>query len=221
MPDIADIVTQVMQGKSLVKVVINDAETFSLSPGMYHERPLRPNDPVDMPAFRDWLLRKQYPEALSKAVRYLASRSRSRQEVVRKLQSYEYMEKTVMLVLLKLEKERLVDDEDFARVWASGRMRRGLGRNRILQELRQKGVSRQAAEKACANVDPEERDEDAAKLALKLLKRYAGEPDSAKVIRKVYAAMNRRGFAFEEASAAVSRAIALDPQTNLDRFPEW
>jgi len=205
-----DIVTQVVRSKSFVKVVINGDEAFSLSTGMYQEQPLKPNDPIDLPAFRDWLLKKQYPEALSKAVRFLASRARSRQEVARRLLDYGYMEKTAALVLLKLEKERLVDDEDFARFWAAGRMRRGLGEGRILLELRQKGVSKLAAEKAFADVDPEERDREAVKLALKLLKRYAGEQDPVRFARKVLAAMNRRGFTYGEASAAMTRAGAVD-----------
>jgi len=215
-----DIVTRVVQGKSLVKVVVNEDEIFFLSPAMYREHPLRPNDPVDVLTFREWLLKKQYPEALSRAVRYLAGRARSRVEVVRKLQSSGYMEKTVALVLCKLEKERLVDDEDFARVWAAERMRRGLGKSRILWELRQKGVSQPAAEKACADVEPEEREGEAVKLALKLLKRYAGEADSKKAMRKVLAAMNRRGFEYGEASAAIARAEAVEP-ANSCMSPEW
>ena len=216
----ADIVTLVAEGKSLVKVVINEDEAFSLSLAIYREYPLEVNDPVDVLAFREWLLKKQYPESLSKAVRYLASRARSRLEVVRKLQSNDYMEETIALVLSKLEKERLVDDEGFARVWVADRMRRGLGKNRILWELRQKGVSQPVAEMACRGMDPEEREGEAVKLALKLLKRYAGETDSAKRMRKILAAMNRRGFDYGEASAAVARAGDIEP-ANPYMSPEW
>lgn len=206
-----DIVTKVLHGKNLVTVVVNEAEAFSLSPATYREQPLQPNDPVDISALRDWLLAKQYPEALSKAVRLLAGRARSRQEVARKLESCGYMEQTVTTVLSKLEKERLVNDEAFAQAWVAARIRRGLGTSRLMRELRQKGVPRQTAEQACAGMDPDDRGDEAAKTALKLLKRYAGEPDSAKALQKVLAAMNRRGFGYGEASAAIASARTLEP----------
>lgn len=203
-----DIVTGVMEEKSRVRIQVNGERVFWLSAAAYGEKPLVLNEAIDLPAFEEWLLPKQYPEALSKAVSFLALRARSRREVEQKLQSRGYMDRTVELVLFKLEKEKLLDDEAFARDWAVARTHRQLGKARILQELRQKGIPRALAEKACADLPGEEQEEQAARLADKLLRRYGGEPEDAKTIQKILAALGRRGFSYEEASDALQAAIS-------------
>ena len=203
-----DIVTEIIEEKSRVGVKINDETVYWLSATAYRERPLRPNDPIELAEFEEWLLPRHYAEALNKAVAFLAVRPRSRREVEQKLQSKDYMERAIELVLFKLEKEKLLDDAAFAREWAQARNHRHLGKARIIQELRQKGISRAVAEKACADLPQEEQESQAAQLAGKLLRRYAAEPDEAKAVQKILAAMERRGFPYEEASDALQAALA-------------
>ena len=168
---------------------------------------LQPGDTEDLEALKQWLLPRQYPQALAGAVRLLAARARSTGEIRQKLTAYGYMDDTVDMVLYKLEKEGLVDDEAFAREWAAARMRHQMGRSRILRELMQKGVSRDTAERAVAELDEEEGDAAAVALAQKLLRRYADEADAKKAMAKLMAAMARRGYDFEHARRAVEEAL--------------
>ena len=117
------------------------------------------------------------------------------------------MDDTVDMVLYKLEKEGLLDDEAFACEWAATRARHQIGRGRILRELVHKGVSRDVAERAVDALDREEGDAAALALAQKLLRRYAGEPDAKKAMAKLMAAMARRGYDFESARRAVEQAL--------------
>ncbi len=203
-----DVVTQVLETKSSVKLVINDDQIFWVSLAIYQEQPLQPNDKLDIDAFKDWLLLRQYPQALHKAVTFLATRARSRQEVEQKLAGFHYMESAIDMALCKLEKENIIDDAAFAKEWVTARMHRQLGKARMMQELLQKGISRQVAETACSLLPDEEMDQAALSLAAKLVKRHALEPDPGKALRKVLAAMGRRGFAFEEANDAIQAALA-------------
>ena len=168
---------------------------------------LQPGDTEDLEALKQWLLPRQYPQALGGAVRLLAARARSTGEIRQKLTAYGYMDDTVDMVLYKLEKEGLVDDEAFAREWAAARMRHQMGRSRILRELMQKGVSRDTAERAVAELDEEEGDAAAVALAQKLLRRYADEADAKKAMAKLMAAMARRGYDFEHARRAMEEAL--------------
>lgn len=168
---------------------------------------LRPGDTEDLDALKQWLLPRQYPQALGGAVRLLAARARSTGEIRQKLAAYGYMDDTVDMVLYKLEKEGLVDDEAFARDWAAARARHQMGRSRILRELMQKGVGRDTAERAVAELDQEEGDAAAVALAQKLLRRYAGETDARKAMAKLMATMARRGYDFEHARRAVEEAL--------------
>ena len=176
--------------------------------GAWLERsPLQPGDVEDLDGLKQWLLPRQYPQALAGAVRLLAARARSTGEIRQKLEAYGYMDDTVDMVLYKLEKEGLLDDGAFACEWAAARARHQIGRGRILRELVHKGVSRDVAERAVDALDREEGDAAALALAQKLLRRYAGEPDAKKAMAKLMAAMARRGYDFESARRAVEQAL--------------
>lgn len=169
--------------------------------------PLSPGDEEELEELKAWLLPRQYAEALDGAVRLLSVRARSEGEIRRKLTERGYMDDTVDMVLYKLEKEGLVDDEAFAREWAASRARSQVGRARILRELTQKGLSRACAQRAVAALDAQEGEDAAEALARKLLRRYAGEADERKAMGKMLAAMARRGYGFEEARRALEAAM--------------
>jgi len=219
-----DIITEITQSKGRVQVVVNGEERLFFSRSAFAGRTLAAGDSVDLRELKEWLLTQQYPEALSRAVSFLAVRSRSRLEVWRKLESKDYLERTIELVLYKLEREKLLDDEAFAREWSRARINRQLGKSRILRELIQKGISRDVAERVMLELESERESEQeneltdeteqsgkhatpARLLAHKLLRRVRNEPDHAKGMRKVMAAFNRRGFNYEEAGKAIKGAL--------------
>ena len=117
------------------------------------------------------------------------------------------MEDTIEMVLYKLEKERLLDDEAFAREWAASRARSQVGKSRIRQELRMKGISAEMAEIALEELDEEESEDAAVALARKLLRRYSRETDERKAMQKLLMAMARRGYGYEESRNAVETAL--------------
>jgi hypothetical protein len=117
------------------------------------------------------------------------------------------------LVLFKLERENLLGDEDFAKTWAESRATLGVGKMRLRQELRMKGVDGDVAEDVLATLDEEGMAQQALALAEKLLRRLKNEalPDAR---RKALAAMQRRGYGYGEASRAIQAALAqmeIDP----------
>ena len=224
----SDIITEVIRDKGRVQVVVNGEEKLHFSRSAFSMRSLTAGDSVDLRELKEWLLVQQYPEALSKAVAFLAVRSRSRLEVRRKLEGKGYLERTIELVLYKLEREDLLDDEAFAREWARARIQRQFGKRRILRELYQKGVSRDIAERVMRELESEPENESereladelageternkqsvtpARMLAHKLLRRVQSEPDHEKGMRKVLAAFIRRGFSYEEAGEAIRGAL--------------
>ncbi|MFT3887047.1 MAG: regulatory protein RecX [Arachnia sp.] len=110
-------------------------------------------------------------------------------------------------VLGRLAEVGLVDDEAFAEALTSSRITHGQrGRARIRQELREKGVDREIAEAALAEVDPEEELEG----ALALARRRAAslrqlEPHVAR--RRLAGVLARRGYAPSVVSAALADAL--------------
>ena len=205
-----DVVAAVEESRRGAWAVFEGGERLWFGRAAWRERPLSPGDEEDLDELRQWLLPRQYRAALEGAVRLLAARARSEEEIRRRLSAAGYMDDTVDMVLFKLEKEGLVDDEAFAREWAAARARGGIGRERIMRELLQKGVSRELAAQAVEALDGDESGDAAADLARKLLRRYAGEADAKKAMGKLLAAMARRGYGYDEARRAVERALAYE-----------
>ena len=203
-----DTVREINEKRRSSVIVMESGETFWLTWTQLQEHePFAVGQEVDTDALREWLLPRQYPRALNDAVALLAQRAQASGEIRQKLKRKLYMEDTIEMVLYKLEKERLLDDEAFARDWAASRARSQVGKSRILRELRMKGIPQQMAQNALEELDEEESDEAAVALARKLLKRYSREADDRKAMQKLLMAMARRGYGYEESKQAVETAL--------------
>ena len=202
-----DVVKEINEKRHSAVIVMESGEQFWLTWTQLQEHePFAVGLEVETDELRQWLLLRQYPIALNDAVALLAQRARASGEIRQKLRRKLYMEDTIEMVLYKLEKERLMDDEAFARDWAASRARCQIGRSRILRELRMKGISQDMAENALDELNEDESDEAAVALAKKLLRRYSGEADERKAMQKLLAAMARRGYGYEESKQAIEKA---------------
>ena len=207
-----DVVTAVERsGRHSMLVTINEDVQLLLTRDIWAERPLTEGQELDFEEFSRWLLPRQYPAALNKAVAMLAQRAHAGGEIRRKLERAHYLEDTIDMVLYKLEKERLLNDEAFAREYAASCARRQMGKSRIRMELSRKGLPRELIDRAMEALSSEEGDEAAVRLAQKLLRRHNGE-DARREMQKVLAAMARRGYSYEDSRAAIEAAIRLEDE---------
>ena len=205
-----DVVKEINEKRHSAVIVMESGEQFWLTWTQLQEHePFAVNLEVDTEELRQWLLPRQYPMALNDAVALLAQRARSGGEIRQKLRRKLYMEETIEMVLYKLEKERLMDDESFARDWAASRSRSQIGRSRIIRELRMKGIPQDMAERALEELDEAEGSEAAVALACKLLRRYQNEADERKAMQKILAAMARRGYGYEDSRKAIEAAVEM------------
>ena len=203
-----DVVKEICEKRRSSVIMMESGEQFWLTWTQLQEHePFAVGLEVDTDELKKWLLPRQYPMALNDAVALLAQRAHASGEIKQKLKRKLYMDDTIEMVIYKLEKERLLNDEAFARDWAASRARSQMGRARILQELRMKGIPQEMARNALEEMDEEEGDEAAVALAKKLLKRYANEADERKAMQKRLAAMARRGYGYEESRHALETAI--------------
>lgn len=203
-----DVVKEVCQKRRSSVILMESGEKFWLTWTQLQEREaFAEGQEVDTDELRQWLLPRQYPMALNDAVALLAQRAHASGEIAQKLKRKLYMDETVEMVLYKLQKERLLDDEAFARDWAASRSRSQVGHIRILQELRMKGIPQEMAHNALEELDEEEDEEAAVALAKKLMKRYANEADERKAMQKRLAAMARRGYGYDESRRALEEAV--------------
>lgn len=210
-----DVITAIKKERGKYRVTVNDAEDVLVPASLMRERPLKEGQPIDLEDYDNWLMVRQYRFALDRAVGYLAVRARSTREIEQKLLLAGYRPCTVEMVVYKLQRENLLDDADFARQWVESRQSHKLGRSRIAQELRRKGVSQEEAEEALSVIDDDDQLAGAIALAEKAAARIKPGEDMRKASSRIAGMLARRGYSWDIAKQAIAQALS-DEDVNFD-----
>ena len=197
-----DIITRITRQRGKMQIVISEQETIVVPLSLFRERPLTEGQPINLEEYDNWLMVRQYRHALDRAVACLAARAHSKHEIEQKLLRVGYRPCTVEMVLYKLEREHLLNDADFARQWVEARSGRKLGRSRIAQELRRKGIDADEAEEALLA--------DAIALAEKAAAHAKPDEDPRKTYQRIAAMLARRGFRWDITKEALAQVLQAD-----------
>lgn len=149
---------------------------------------------------------KQYPRALNHAVEMLARRPCSKGEIQKRLRGKRYTDEIAELVVYKLEKERLLNDEEFCEQWIRSRSARCYGPGVIRQELKSKGISDDMIDRAFQKTDPDTEDDHPVIIARKAWKRIRQGEDIRKSRQKVILSVVRKGYSWETSRKACDTA---------------
>ena len=136
---------------------------------------------------------------LEKAIRLLSYRQMSGKELRRKLIEKGASQDTAEAVVQKLYDLRLLDDESYAASVIRHYSQKSYGASRLRAELSRRGISREIQEAALDSA-PDNTDRLDALLSRKLK-----DPNDRAEVRKVSAALYRRGFSWDEIHAALNR----------------
>jgi regulatory protein len=139
--------------------------------------------------------------ALDRALNMLAFRARSVRELRRRLLEKGEQPEIADAAIARLTELGLLDDASYARQFARAKvLGSGLSRRRLQQELFRKGVEREVADEAIADVMAEDEvDEDAIidRVARRKLRTLASlEPETRR--RRLYAFLARRGYDLDD-----------------------
>jgi regulatory protein len=129
------------------------------------------------------------------ALRRLARRDHSEEEVRRALLAKGHGRAEVEAALARLRGERAVDDAAFASRFARSRMAHsGLGRNRIRRDLRARGVAGRLVEDGLREAAREVSEPDLLDRAARRYWSAHAAEEPARRVRKLWAFLLRRGF---------------------------
>ena len=109
-------------------------------------------------------------------------------------------------VIQKLKEQKLLDDQEFARAWMEARSKK-YGKNRIKQELFQKGIDREIINEVIENG---ENSEQIAKVALEKKLRVWKSLKPIEFRKKAYDFLLRRGFEYEIVKSVVEKYIGKE-----------
>ena len=195
-----DRVTEIKRQHGVATVKTLSGETLQIPSALYLERRLHVNQPIDPEEYRLFMNERGYPHALEAAMRFLALRERSEQEIRARLRRSHYGEAVIQKVLDTLGLHDLVSDGRFAEQWVHSRARK-YGKNRIAQELRVKGVSGQEAQAALDAVSEEEEYRRCLEQAKKLCRKFQNDP------KKIAQSLTRKGYGWSMAKQAAEEAV--------------
>lgn len=139
------------------------------------------------------MMDERYQKALDAAAKQLSYRALSVRKLREKLLEKGFEEHEADYAAAWLIERGLLDDAAFAESVCRSYARKGYGAGRIRQELQQRGVSREDADAAMEGFVP------AQSVLLALLdKRLKGDVSDKKELDKAIAALQRRGFGWQE-----------------------
>ena len=157
-------------------------------------------------------------ESVARAVvlRRLAAAPRTRAQLAEDLVAREVPDEVAARVLDRFTEVGLVDDAAFAEAWVRSRQAsRGLSRQALTYELRQKGVDDQIAQAAIEQID---RDGERAAASSLVTRRLAVTRGLAAEVRtrRLVAMLGRKGYSSGLAAAVVRDALSREPTAGRD-----
>jgi regulatory protein len=135
-------------------------------------------------------------KAYNQALKFLRYRARSADEIKEKLKQAGFSRSSVEAALRKLTSLSLLNDESFARNWASSRIeQRGYGPWRVARELAEKGIPKSLVDRILQEAFAQGRT-DITENAKTLLRKRFGSSDltAPKNRRRAAAFLQRRGY---------------------------
>ncbi|WP_058304005.1 RecX family transcriptional regulator [Gorillibacterium timonense] len=204
------VITQVEQQKknrSRYNLYLDGEYALSVHEDLLIQYRLLKGESVDKIRLEEILQADEKHRAYLDAIRFISVRSRSIDEVRKKLKTRGYEPPMIQQVLDQLGEQGYLNDLDFAELWTKERITlQKKGRKWVEQELRQKGVNKQIISDAIGRIDPEEEKQQALTVATKRWKLLSGEPADKK--RKLFAFLARRGYSPQLVSAVVKEVSA-------------
>lgn len=191
--------------RSMACIQLDDGRKIWLTRSDLLESGWREGASVDREDFERFVSLRQYPRALNQAVAMLARRPCSKGEISQNLRRHRYADDVIGLVICKLEKENLLNDQEFSELWIQQRSRK-YGSRRIRQELRTKGIPESTAEEALSSLSEEEMLESATVLAAKAWSKAKPGEDLRKTRQRIIASLVRKGFDWDLAKQASDTA---------------
>ncbi|MEI7810890.1 MAG: regulatory protein RecX [Ignavibacteria bacterium] len=206
------IITKISKIKDSVHIQFDNDEKLILRYEVFLKNSLRKDDGLDEKT-RDSLIRQnQFFYVKESAFRFLGCRLHSAKELERKLLAKKYDAELVNNVICNLKENNYLNDEKFARDFTSEKTNRNsLGINRIIMELKAKGISKDIIELVLSDSSDTEQVDQACKIAQKKLKSLkVRNLEKQKLQQKIYSYLLSKGFNYDIIKIAIESVISSE-----------
>ena len=186
--------------KGLVQLYLDGEEAVKLDREVFLRAGLRPGDQISDEELHQLILDSDARRAKEKALYLLEHRHHSKRELTEKIARTAASWEAAEAAAGQMEELGLVDDQAYARDRAREMfLRKRWGPLRVKQELRRKGIDGELIEELLEEY--RQRDEGglvAENVRAVLETKYSGWREDEKQRRRAFAALQRRGYSYEE-----------------------
>lgn len=181
-----------------VSVYLDDQYAFGLDAELVLKFGLKEGGCLTQEQINQLLLHDERKRAKDRALRFLVYRARSEKEIVDKLSSLGYEQRTIEWVLSELKRLGFVNDLEFALSFSRSKMvTKPMGQRLLHQELQKKGVSREIIDKVMDEIYKENDPLQIARALAEKRKKQYKDLDQHKLRKRICDFLFRRGFDWE------------------------
>lgn len=197
------------RSKDRVNIYVDEEYFMAVYAELVYTHSLKKGMEIDKESLESLLHDEMYMKAKNKALSILSKSDQSEKKLREKLLN-DYDENIVKEVIEFLKGYKLIDDNLLAEKIVHDNMNLSkFGKNKIKQNLYNKGIAASDIQDAISQIDPDEEYENAKYLAEKRLKRLKGE-DKNKINQKIYQHLAYKGFNYDIIKRVLRELLNFD-----------
>ena len=192
-----------------VNIYLNEQCVMGIYKELVFTLNLKKGMEIDEDTLRSMLHHEMYIKAKNKALNILSKAPQSEKNIKNKL-SNDFDEDIIEEVLDFLRKYNFVDDEDLAqRITNTNLSVNKCGKNKIRQNLYNKGIDRSTIDSVISDIDSDVEFENAMHLAKKRYERVKNE-DRNKIYQKISQHLAYKGFSYDIIKRVLNKLLKFD-----------
>lgn len=197
------------RSKDRVNIYVDEEYFMAVYAELVYTHSLKKGMEIDKDSLESLLHDEMYMKAKNKALSILSKSDQSEKKLREKLLN-DYDENIVEDVIEFLKGYKLINDNLLAEKIVHDNMNLSkFGKNKIKQNLYNKGIAASDIQDAISQIDPDEEYENAKYLAEKRLKRLKGE-DKNKINQKIYQHLAYKGFNYDIIKRVLRELLNFD-----------
>ena len=197
------------RSKDRVNIYVDEEYFMAVYAELVYTHSLKKGMEIDKESLESLLHDEMYMKAKNKALTILSKSDQSEKKIREKLLN-DFDENIVEDVIEFLKGYKLIDDNLLAEKIVHDNMNLSkFGKNKIKQNLYNKGIGATDIQTAISQIDPDEEYENAKYLAEKRLKRLKGE-DKNKINQKIYQHLAYKGFNYDIIKRVLRELLNFD-----------
>ena len=192
-----------------VNIYVNDEFFIAIFTELVYTFNLKKGMTIEEESLKHILKEEMYMKAKNKALNILAKADQSEKKIREKLSS-DFEDDTIDMVIEFLKKNNFINDDILAQKIVNTNVNLNrCGKNRIKQNLYNKGIDKQSIDDAISDIDTDVEFENAMYLAKKRYDRVKKE-DKRKIYQKISQHLAYKGFSYDIIKRVLDKLLNSD-----------